>query len=226
MIIFIHGDKGGVGKSQTAMTLTDYLLSRGQSVRPIDTDTRNPDFARMFEGTKINLTTHEGFLDLMDVVADADEKYLVVSLPAGVGAKLETEFDHFATAMNDLNRKIALIFVINRQSDSIILLQKAMEQFEKYTDKYAVVKNLFFGKPDSFVRWDDSKTRQNFLKSGGLEIVLPELHERVLDPVIANPGISFSEAPDKIQLRYSDKAELKRYLNESAAEFDKLGWFL
>ena len=58
MIIFIHGDKGGVGKSQTAMTLTDYLLSRGQSVRPIDTDTRNPDFARMFEGTKINLTTH------------------------------------------------------------------------------------------------------------------------------------------------------------------------
>lgn len=226
MIIFVHGDKGGVGKSQTAMTLTDYLISRGQSVRPVDTDTRNPDFARMFNGDKIDLTTHEGYLDLMDVVAEADEKYIVISLPAGVGAKLDDELDHFANAMADLKREMALLFVINRQSDSIILLQKAMEQFAKHTNKYAVVKNLFFGRPDAFVRWQDSKTRQNFLNQGGLEIVLPELHERVLDPVLGSPGVPFSEAPEKIKLRYSDTAELKRYLGDAAREFDKLGWFL
>jgi hypothetical protein len=226
MIIFVHGDKGGVGKSQVAMTLTDYLLTRGQSVRPIDTDTRNPDYARMFNGLNVDLTTHEGYLDLMDVVAESDEKYLVISLPAGVGAKLETELEQFAPAMKDIGRDMALLFVINRQSDSIVLLQKALDQFAKHTDKYAVVKNLFFGKPESFVRWNDSKTRQTFLQQGGMEINLPELHERVLDPILANPGVSFSDAPGKIKLRYSDTVVLKTYLSESAREFDKLGWFL
>jgi hypothetical protein len=81
-----------------------------------------------------------------------------------------------------------------------------------------VVKNLFFGEPDRFRRWNDSKTRQAFLTAGGLEIELPDLHERIADlTAMALPPVPFSRAD---ALRFGDQAELRRWRQRTAADFD------
>ena len=218
-----HGDKGGVGKSFASFAFGDWLITDRETVPLIvDADMRNPDVSRLFAGIaptrEVDLRTHDGWIELASLLHEAAETEIVVSLPAGIGDALEREGVDWLESMRELRREVVLYWVINRTADSINLLRSALQTFEGGASAMVVVKNLFFGEPDRFRRWNDSKTRQAFLTAGGLEIELPDLHERIADlTAMALPPVPFSRAD---ALRFGDQAELRRWRQRTAADFD------
>ncbi len=71
-LVFIGGNKGGVGKSLASMALLDYWLANDakKTVFLIETDTSNPDVAKAYGETVPHLlpqiSEREGWIDLVN----------------------------------------------------------------------------------------------------------------------------------------------------------------
>jgi hypothetical protein len=219
MLSLHHGDKGGVGKSFECSVHLDALLVAGKKdkVIVVESDTRNPDVARVFQShfrlEQIDLKLHDGWMTLVDLLADHKDHEIVVSLPAGIGHFLEEESEFLVTALQDLGHGLKVFWPINRLKDSIILLMEFLKNpLSDHAEEIIVCLNGFFGEQKKFYRWNDSKTRKEFLaRKGCREIYLPELHERVVDSVAGPFSLAFEE------LRYSERTELQRWLKQAHA---------
>ncbi len=220
-----HGDKGGVGKSFASFAFGDWLIA-DRKIIPliIDADMRNPDVARLFADVaptrQLDLREHDGWIELASLLSEATQSEILISLPAGIGDMLDREAADWLESMQQLHRDVVLYWVINRTADSVNLLRSALRTFQGHARAMVVIRNLFFGDADRFRRWNDSKTRQAFLEAGGLEIELPDLHERIADlTAMALPAVPFSRADT---LRFGDQAELRRWRQRTSAAFDSL----
>ena len=220
-VVLFHGDKGGVGKSFTAATYVDARLKKSgkESFILVESDTRNPDVGGLFNGfadvQQIDLSNHNGWMDLINVLADNPGREIVVSLPAGIGHALEVESDYLAGVLDDLKRNLTVFWSINRLKYSVILLREFLQtSIAKKAAEITVIKNGFFGDENKFVRWQDSNVRKEFLKQkSSREIFLPELHERVVDEI--NKPWSVALDDEKLGLKYATKAELQRWLKDA-----------
>jgi hypothetical protein len=237
-IIIFHGDKGGVGKSLACSAFADFLMKSKIPVALVDGDTRNPDISRMFGDmapvSHANLRDHEGWMDLIDfVAAEGREREVVcISMPAGVGNELRKEASRFVQSIQSLKRSLSMFWVINRQIDSINLLNEALTVIGEHLQSKFVVKNLFFGNESMFGRWDTSETRKRFEKSGGMTIKLLDLHERTIDKLYASSDnvMPFSVAVAPIDqanksphnLTPSENMELVYWLQENHKTFEIL----
>lgn len=215
MLTMIHGDKGGVGKSMVAQVLLDYRIasSQEQSTILVESDTRNPDVSRVFgkyiQVEEINLKSHDGWMELADLLEQNRDKNVVVSLPAGVGNHIETEGQYLSDLLADLGHELQVYWPINRNKDSIILLKEFMESPLGQRADLTVVLNGFFGSQEQFQLWNKSNTRQQLIeKNNGREVFLPELHHRVVD-VIREPYTMCKG------LQYSVRVELERWLRRA-----------
>lgn len=203
-IVFVHGDKGGVGKSFTCARLIDALATRNVPVAAVDGDTQNPDVARMFEGIipvkSCNLRSADGWMDLLDFIVEHNDKTVVLSLPAGIGSQIKDQGIQFCDNMRLLKRPVHLVWVLNRLPDSINLLAEALTTVGPYLESKTAVKNLVFGDASKFGRWNESSTKRNFEADGGKTIDLLELNERVVDKLFgdANNVLPFSKCVSDI----------------------------
>ena len=184
-VILVDGDKGGVGKSWASCTVLDWALKLGAPVAAVDADTRNADVHRMFKGMMpvlfANLREHTGWMDLLDFLVANPTAITVVSLPAGIGDTMKKEAPSFIQNIKMLNRDLGLMWVMNRQADSVNLLGQALGHIGAALSFKVAVKNLMYGESERFVRWDNSQTKKKFEASGGITIDLTELHERTVD---------------------------------------------
>jgi hypothetical protein len=189
-IILVDGDKGGVGKSWTSCTILDWLLAGKQTVAAVDGDTRNPDVERMFCDSipvlKANLRIHTGWMDMIDFMVANPAAIIVVSMPAGIGDTMKKEAAAFINNAEMLGRPLGLVWVMNRQADSVNLLNQALGLIGSALKFKVAVKNLMFGESDKFLRWDGSNTKKQFEKTGGVTIDLTELHERTVDKLMGD----------------------------------------
>jgi len=221
MLTLFHGDKGGVGKSFVASTYIDAVLKNGgkESLIVVESDTRNPDVGSLFAGLldvqQIDLAAHNGWMDLINVLADNPGREIVVSLPAGIGAALQVESDYLSDVLADLKHELKVFWTINRLKYSVILLREFLQtSLAKNAAEIVVVKNGFFGDDHKFVRWNDSNVRKEFLKlKAAREIYLPELHERVVDEITKPWSVALDDA--SLGLKYATKAELQRWLKDA-----------
>ncbi|MFJ3317172.1 division plane positioning ATPase MipZ [Herbaspirillum huttiense] len=235
-VVIVDGDKGGVGKSTTAEGFIDALLHAEGSVAVVDGDTRNPDVVRMFEGmvaTKsCNLRTDDGWMDLFDFVFEHKDKAVVISMPGGIGGQMATKGAEFCASMAQLNRPLHLVWVINRQVDSINLLIEANNTIGQWLHSQSVVKNCFYGDGRKFIRWDESETRKLIEKKAGKTFELAELNERVVDKLFSSPEkvVPFRDAAvdmDKIEtsihgLTPSENMALHRWLDQTGHMFKEM----
>jgi len=215
---FFHGDKGGVGKSFVCASFADWLIARrGCTPLIIDSDMRNPDVARMFAGTPttqtIDLREHDGWLELLSVIHESEASEVIVSLPAGIGEEVVGEIPAFFGGLRELRREATLLWTLSRTPDSINLLRPAMTAFGENARAMVVLKNLFFGDPDRFGRWNESKTHAAFAEAGGVVVDFPELLDRLVDQTaMAHPSVAFSAKRDG--LRFGERSELTRWLGK------------
>ncbi|MGC0153603.1 P-loop NTPase [Chromobacterium vaccinii] len=222
-IIFVSGDKGGVGKSTKTQALSNNLRDRGYSIAVIDTDTRNPDVIRMFEGVVptagINLRKEDGWMDVIDFITSHPDKHILVSLPAGIGESMcqGMEFKEFCMFFDkkysdETRPELVLVWVINLFIDSVNLLSKTMTAIGDKFQKVVVVRNLVFSdnNPDLFQLWNESPLKKDLESKGrGITVDLPALHLRTMTRLFHEPEdlMPFSEALKQDEIFQFSKAE-------------------
>jgi len=225
-VFLVHGDKGGVGKSFLAAVLVEYLVQRTGDAAVVDADARNADLHAVFSEVDMptlhaDLRGEDGWIEFASFLERIPHTNVVVSLPAGVGDEVTQNRDFFGEALQDLRRSLVAFWVLNRTPHSVALLRPFMDHYADTARAMVAVRNLFFGAPDRFARWNASKTREAFLAVGGLEMNLDDLNDGIADATFLHlPPRRFS---DDAALNYGERMALHRWLRRSYAGLDALG---
>jgi len=230
-LLVITGDKGGTGKSTFARVLVDTLLQQGVPLVAFDSDKRNAQLYRFYNQAfesgvvRIDLATRGG-ADVLINQLEAEQEVILIDLPAGAGEsfeRFEQEMDLIQTAQ-DMGYRLAVVSVINRVKDCVNSLRTLLEYCGDGVD-YVLVKNLFFGTPESFQRFDESKTKALFLERQGVIIHLPDLFDGTTD-LLDQQNLTFSEAQQCHDLSLVERTRVKRFLQAAATEMSQAAGLL
>jgi len=219
-IYIVGGGKGGVGKSLTSITLIDWLLHHKKSgnVTLIESDDSNPDVYKTYKDldtvTKIviNLDHEDGWVKMNNLMPEWAKSgaQVVINTAARATPMLEKFMQDMQDGADELKIKLHLLWPINRQRDSLILLNGLLK---KANLNCTVIKNLHCGAPEKFVLFDNSSVAKLVKMIG-----LPELNDFVADKVYSD-RVPLHDAE---QFQFGEKMALSRYRNAAYDEFDKL----
>lgn len=213
-IYFVGGCKGGVGKSFFAMALVDYLLERDHDVLLIETDTSNPDVAKIYgpatDTLLLDLDQRDSWALMINQLDDEPHKVAVINSAARNDHSLQRYGPTLAWMLDELKRPFATLWLINRQRDSLELLRAYRQVMDGRT--LHVIRNLYFGSEDKFELYNRSELRQQVEHpdAGGRSLNFPDLGDRVAD-LLYNQRLPIRRGRKELQL--GDRAELIRWAN-------------
>ncbi len=177
-VFWVGGAKGGTGKSMVGMGLIDYLRQEGRDPILVETDKKNPDVGRAHrdeirtEG--LDLSDQDGWVELINLCAECQNSFVINS---AVGADETQGIDALEEALSTSRKKLVVLWVINRQRDSIELLRDFMKTIK--SAEVHVVRNLYFGADHKFELFNESKTRREVEERGGKVLNFPEVADRI-----------------------------------------------
>jgi hypothetical protein len=112
-------------------------------------------------------------------------------------------------ALEEIARELFVLWVINRQRDSIALLKEFLETFPRAS--VHVVRNSYFGDESQFELYNASEMRELVEGRGGRSVTFPDLADRVADDLYTKRLAIRTAA--KI-LPIGNRAELGRWKGE------------
>lgn len=192
MFIISDGGKGGVGKSTTSRCLVDYLYSRGRPVAVLDADTSNADVERMFNTyapcRRVDLSTEEGWMGVVDFVAEHQGHSIVLNTPAGIGKHVKANLSMLYNYLNETESGVPHAHLVHAWTfdivpDSLSLFSQANADYGQFFARTIMVRNMFRGTPESFLFFNESQLPRQISKSGGIIVDMPALHLRVINKI-------------------------------------------
>lgn len=187
-IIFVGGGKGGVGKSTVTMGVLDYLRTAEQAAVLIETDTSAPDVWKTYHehlvARCVDLETEKGWLELVDVFGEHPDSYVVINTKAANQAGMRKFGGLLAEAIRQQNRKLLVLWVIDRKRDGLELLRDFLDT-QPANDRMTVhvLRNLIWGEEASFDMYNGSQVRGAIEGSGGKSANFPDVAERVAEEI-------------------------------------------
>jgi Mrp family chromosome partitioning ATPase len=175
-ILFVGGDKGGVGKSVVARLLAQWYLDRQCPFVAIDADVSHGSLLRHYSAytRSADLSRLEAADDIMTQALESDRR-VVVDLPAQGDRAVAAWISE--AGILDLAREsgIDVIFwhVMDDGRDSIATLHRLLERHGRNA-RYVIVANM--GRGTDFSLFDKSPTRALAEELGAMFMDLPELH--------------------------------------------------
>jgi cellulose biosynthesis protein BcsQ len=175
-ILFVGGDKGGVGKSVVARLLAQWYLDRQIPFAAIDADVSHGSLLRHYGAytRAVDLSRLEAADEIMTQALESDRR-VVVDLPAQGDRALAAWISE--AGILDLAREsgIDVIFwhVMDDGRDSIVTLHRLLERHGRNA-RYVIVENM--GRGTDFSLFDTSPTRALAEELGAAFVRLPELH--------------------------------------------------
>ena len=217
-IVFVTGDKGGVGKSFLARTLLQFYLDAKLPVRAFDIDPVNPNLAQYYPEytTELNIDK-PGELDA--IRNDVEEHPLLL---VDCAARSLVEIDQWFKDLGlireraQLQLSFTIIFVITPDKSCTLIMADTLERFGKEAD-YLVVKN--YGKGKDFSIYENSTRRKTLLNEfKGQEIVLHPLLERTV-VLLDNHDIGFSASLRHELVPSASRSRVRGFLAQAYAQF-------
>lgn len=222
-IYLVGGSKGGVGKSMVTMALIDYLQGNGESVVLIETDTSNPDVWKTYgddtKGELVNLEEADGWIKLINICGDADNKdsIIVINTRAANNQGVQKYGETLNNTLEELGRKLVVLWVINRQRDSLELLKDFRDALPNAL--IHVVRNGYFGEESKYQLYNSSKVRASVEEKGGKSVTLPDMADLLADDIYTK---RMTIAKASADLPIGNRAELKRWKTLAAAMFSEV----
>jgi hypothetical protein len=225
-IYYVAGCKGGVGKTLVALALTNYMCEKYAKVDAIETDTVNSEIKRIFVAhpdpkvnvIQIELDTKDGWATFFQFLSEKSTSVpVIINTPARNKQGVVDNIDFITRAFDSLQRKFVVLWVINRQRDSVVLLKDFMDLFPH--SAFHVLRNTFFGAAEKFVTFNDSITRTLVEGKGGKVVNFPELADRVAEEIYSKyysikHGISV--------MKFSNRIELEGWTSNCRKIFDEI----
>lgn len=132
-IYMVGGSKGGVGKSFVTLALVDYLRRSDIHVVLVETDTSNPDVMKAVhdevECASCDLDEAGGWIDFVNFCDSHRDATVVVNTAARSQTGVAQYGGTLAGTLDELARRLVVLWVINRQRDSLELLTEFGETF-------------------------------------------------------------------------------------------------
>ncbi len=222
-IVFVTGDKGGVGKTTVSRLLTSYLIEKEFPLILFDTDKTNATFKRYF-GEKVNLLdlAKEGSLDglVNEACSVGAGSNIIVDCAA---RSLDTILDWmdevgFEQIVSEYNLEVVFLFVLGGDKDSLQILSDLREDIESFNmdAKFLVVKNL--GRSSDFSQFEQSKTYKKLVEDGSSVLEIPFLLERTVF-LIDKSNLPFSSLKTS-SLTVIDKQRALSFYRKCCDAFD------
>lgn len=219
-IVAITADKGGTGKSTFARIYAHYLIARNINTLAFDADPRNAQLYRHYHSAfsngvrTINLSLNSDINALLDTLAE-DYQVILLDLPAGIGELielLETKLMLSQVAQEN-DYRLTFVTVLNRGRDCVNSLRSLIDAFGDQAD-HVVVKNLHFGAPEKFKRFESSKTKEILQGLGAQIITMPDLDDDVVD-VLDDKSLTYSAALQPGVNSISTRTWVKSFLSDA-----------
>lgn len=208
-IYMVGGSKGGVGKSFVTLALVDYLRRSDVHVVLVETDTSNPDVMKAVhdevECASCNLDEAGGWIDFVNFCDAHRDATVIVNTAARSQTGVAQYGGTLAGTLEELARRLVVLWVINRQRDSLELLTEFGETFPHALTH--VVRNGYFGAPDKFTLYRESQLRKA-VEAQGQSLDFPDLADRVADE-LRSQRLSIRRAAETMHI--GERAELLRW---------------
>jgi CobQ/CobB/MinD/ParA nucleotide binding domain len=230
-LVIVTGNKGGCGKSTFARGLLDLYRHHQIPCRAYDTDTQNPQLFRHYGQSaavsRVDIALRGGADCLLEDMQRSGGAVVLLDLPAGAGntfQKYERDIQLIDLAA-ELGYRLTLVSVISRVKDSVNALRHLMEFCQDRVD-YVTTKNLHFGDPDKFKRFDQSRTKEQFLALGGVELAMPDLFDDTYD-AIDEQDLTFRSAVQPASpLTLANRSRVNQWLTTLEREARQAGDYL
>jgi hypothetical protein len=228
-IIFVHGDKGGVGKTQCATRTAAAFEAAGQPLELIDGDAKNPGVDVLF-GDKarcMDLRKTVGMETLFEAIANASGDVLIDMPAGGSDATANMQMDGSAEGTIDLSlllqeidARAVVLFVIDHNIEPIYALKAELKSFPPEQTDWIVVRNHFQDRP--FNHFENSDTRKHLLEFGGKIIDMTRLDPAVVESMrtLKCNLSSFSTHPEASAIQ---KMRAKTAMRLWSSELQKVG---
>jgi len=217
-VYIVSGSKGGVGKSIVSMSLIHYLTKRGEKLLLVDADTANPDvgkaYGKTIETVYINLDEKDGWMDLVNRLAEQPDETVVINTPARSGEGVRLYGTLLTASMQELGRKLVTLWVINSQRDSLQLLKEYLDTIGSGTTH--VMRNLYHGPERKFELYNGSKIRVA-VEAQGKTFNFPEVADRISDE-LHSERLTIQAVIEVAPI--GNRAEVNRWVKECATVFD------
>ena len=234
-LIICSGCKGGVGKSMVTMCIVDYFAhEKKRSILLIDGDAANPDVYRQYDKSKPNGdeescdsgNPHAGkegvsrkmiplgdeeeeWTDLVEECENAADSDVIVSTPAGHVQRLVQADTYFSAAVEELNRRAVLLWVINGQRDCVELLRQYLDNRPSNAVTVHVVRNA--GLARRFDLFNNTNTAQMVTNAGGKIITLPKIVRQVTDRMYSGRRETLREIAEGRSIPVAERAAARRF---------------
>ena len=232
-MVFVHGDKGGVGKSTFAALLADYYLHQNKQIAVVEGDKTVRDVAPRYENVpearvvEIDLArpdmSEDAVVALFSALENnlADTEIAIINTPASSSATLDRQADIIAPTVNEMGFSLIVCWMIDIGVDSVLMADKSA--LCKLADEKVAVQNARL-KPVESLPWHRHAVREKWLSEGGIEIILPGLTERVISRV-RDMQAPFSHIVQDREngLTIVERQSLKRWVENAWAEIAKNG---
>jgi hypothetical protein len=226
-LVMVTGDKGGTGKTTFARGLLDIYQHLNIPCQAYDSDRRNAQLYRHYHETitgvaEIDITTKGEADELLNNLEVNPSPAVLVDMPAGSGEWFETlERDlNLIDVTAELGYRLTLVSVMSRVKDSINALRVLMDYAGDRVD-YVAVKNLYFGDENQYARFTSSKTHEQFITLGGIEITMPSLFDVSYD-LVDEQDLTFRAAAQVgSSLTLAHRSRINQWLRTIEAETRK-----
>ena len=198
-IVFVGGEKGGVGKSFVVRTLAVFLHEQGLPMTVFECDRTNPDVFRTFTGkldTKYAVFS-EGrqFQDAaIDILRTGAERLALVNLPAQVQSAFSVWLNKNGVVQIAKRKGIGLrlFFVMDGSEESRKLAKTSLQQFGDHL-KHVLICNQGKHMDWSFVL-EDKELQALVAEKDASYLYFPEFYGETTIPKIDRHSLTFREA--------------------------------
>jgi len=178
-IIFVHGIKGGTGKSLCASMLIDFMIDAGLYPTIVECDGSSPDVGKRFNklcnALYAPITDQDSVYSMLNIIERHGTDYVVVNTPPSKVIFDECSVD-IEQVLTTIGYSIRTIFMLDNGVYSARLAGKSLSDglVARSIASLAIVSN-FYGNELSNFAWFKSKERKAWLAAGRQEMSLPLL---------------------------------------------------
>lgn len=219
-IFFVHGDKGGVGKTEAAKRMAAVLLEAGRAVTLVDGDNKNPGLHAAFQHSgldvqRVNVMLPAGRDALFDVIAESRGDVLI-DLPArgsDVTERLSRDGaseDGFSLELllAEIKAELIIIFVIDQTRAPLAALRDELAALPAAT-KWVIARN--WREERDFDLFDKSKIKSDLDARAVPILDMIRLDPRVND-IMESAGLNLVSAQTSDRLSLLQKMRVKAAL--------------
>ncbi len=189
LIHFVHGEKGGVGKSFFARILVEYCLDKGLDFTLIEADRNNPDVGSLYPELceQVLFSPVEKRCNEADLIFNLSlHQPVIVNLPSGIESLLSQWIERNGLVGGEFSSKYNVLlykwFVCTGEPYSVQFFKNSVNAFSGQIS-HVLVKNFLYER--NWQRWNNDPELGAFLKEKGVkELILPELHKKYADLIV------------------------------------------